>query len=178
MELSGVAWCERYPGSRSTADLVEPFQTSVEQFITALESAGARVSISATLRPPHRAWLMRQAWDIDHGLVAPSAVVAREGVPIQWVHPSAAESLAAARAMVQAYRLAVRPSPTSRHIEGRAIDMTIAWSGVIRPRDANRCVVELDAARGLQQQRLYDLGAAYGVVKLVSDPPHWSTDGR
>ncbi len=25
---------------------------------------------------------------------------------------------------------------------------------------------------------LYSVGASYGVIKLISDPPHWSDDGR
>lgn len=151
MTPAGIAWCGRYPTSRSVADLAEPFCSGVISFLAELGSRGCTVSIAATRRPPERAWLMRYAWDIAHGL-DPAAVPRRAGIDILW-------TLDGARAMVAGYRLAYRPSLTSRHIDGRAIDMSITgWSGT--------------------EDELYDLGALHGVIKLRSDPPHWSDDGR
>ena len=173
LELSGPAWVARFPTSRSTASLVEPFQTYVERFITALERGNCTVRISATRRPEARAWLMRQAYDIAHGLIAPEAVPARSGIPIQWDHGDRAASIAAAKAMVDGYRLAYRPSLSSRHIEGRAIDMTIdcPWPLEVVDGSGRRLWVRNSAD-------LYEVGASYNVHKLVSDPPHWSDDGR
>ena len=172
-ELSGPEWCARYPTSRTTASLVEPFQSNVERFITALERAGCKVVIAATRRPVERAWLMRQAWDIVHGLVRPEHVDERRDIPIQWEHHSHEASIAAAKAMVDTYRLVVRPSLTSRHIEGRAVDMSIRRPKSFESIDGagRRVVVSTEA-------ELYALGASYGVTKLVSDRPHWSDDGR
>lgn len=149
---AGVAWVECYPTSRDVEDLADPFRRNVRRFLSELFARGCTYRISATLRPPERAWLMRQAWDLAHGLVALSAVPTRPGVDIVW-------SIEGAREMVSGYQLVVRPSLTSRHIQGRAIDMRISgWQGT-------------DGA-------LYDLGETFGVRKLVSDPPHWSDDGR
>ena len=173
LELSGPAWVARFPTSRSTASLVEPFQSYVERFITALEREDCTVRISATRRPEARAWLMRWAWDVSRGLVAPELVPARSGIPIQWDHGFRAASVVAAAAMVKDYGLVHRPSLTSRHIEGRAIDMDIScpWPLEVVDGSGRRLWVRNSAD-------LYEVGASYNVHKLVSDPPHWSDDGR
>ena len=174
-ELSGPEWCARFPTSRTTGSLVEPFQSNVERFITVLERAGCVVVIAATRRPEQRAWLMRQAWDIAHGLVRPERVDERRDIPIQWEHPSREASIAAAKAMVDTYRLGYRPSLTSRHIEGKAIDMSITIPHTITVLDKMGTLVTLQPD---STTKLYDLGWSFGVRKLVSDPPHWSSDGR
>jgi hypothetical protein len=173
LELSGPQWVARFPTSRTTASLVEPFQTYVERFITALERVDCTVRISATRRPSERAWLMRQAWDVSRGLVAPELVPAKERIGIVWDHGDRAASVAAAKAMVEGYGLVHRPSLSSRHIEGRAIDMTIdfPWPLEVVDGSGRRVWVRNSAD-------LYEVGASYGVHKLVSDPPHWSDDGR
>lgn len=174
-EPSGVEWCARYPTSRTTGSLVEPFQGNVERFITVLERAGCKVRISATRRPEERAWLMRQAWDIVHGLVRPERVDERKDIPIQWEHSSHEASIAAAREMVEGYGLVVRPSLTSRHIEGKAIDMTITIPHTITVLDKMGTLITLQPD---STTKLYDLGWSFGVRKLVSDAPHWSSDGK
>lgn len=179
VELSGPEWVSRYPTDRTTATLVQPFRRNVQRFITALEAAGVQVKINATLRPPQRAYLMRYAWEIAAGTIAPSAVPPMGGVAISWVHPSAAASLSAAKQMVNAYGLAFRPSLKSRHMEGRAIDMTISWTGRVQVIDGTGSEVTLDAARGQSSNpTLHALGRSFGVIKLLSDPPHWSDDGH
>lgn len=146
---AGVTWCDRYPTSRSVTDLAEPFRGNVVRFLAELASRGCTVHIAATRRPAERAYLMRGAWDVAHGAEPPAP---RADIPITW-------TLDGARAMVARYGLAYRPSLTSRHIDGRAVDMSIAgWTGT--------------------SDELYALGASFGVRKLVSDPPHWSDDGR
>lgn len=149
---AGAELCALYPTSRSIDDLREPFRGSVRRFVAELEARGCTVRIAATLRPPQRAWLMRQAWDVSSGRLAPSAVPVHPEIgPITW-------TVAGAREMVRTYSLAVRPSLTSRHIGGEAIDMRIeGW--------------------GTDEERIA-LGESFGVKKLRSDPPHWSSDGR
>lgn len=172
-ELSGPHWCERFPGGRTTASLVQPFRRSVIAFIQALELARCRVSIAATWRPPERAYLMRYCWDIHHHLIQPELVPARDGVYIRWEHPTPSASLAAAEAMVHRYGLRVRPSLTSRHTEGRAVDMTVTgWEGRVVI-DGRGKRVRLDELSDLHQ-----VGRSYGVLPLVGDPVHWSEDGR
>lgn len=65
--LSGPEWAKRFPGSRSTSDLVLPFRTGVNAFIASMQAGGAKVVVSATLRPPERAWLMYYSWKIGKG---------------------------------------------------------------------------------------------------------------
>lgn len=151
---AGAKLCELYPTGKDTSSLEINFRRAVQTFISLLENKyGCTIHISATFRPYERAWLMRQAWDVVEGTTAPEAVgPAPDGTEIHW-------TLEGAREMVARYSLVVRPSLTSRHIERKAIDMTISgWTGT---------AAELDA-----------LGRTYGVVHRKGDRPHWSTDGH
>lgn len=82
MPLSGPAWIAQFPGSKRVDDLVEPFRTHVESFLTALRDAGAEVEIAATLRPPQRAYLMHHSFLVAKGQMEPDAVPAMAGVDI------------------------------------------------------------------------------------------------
>jgi hypothetical protein len=185
MPLSGVAWVSQFPNSKSPDSLVEPFKTKAKTFLTALKSAGATLTIADTLRPPERAYLMHFAFSIARENLDPATVPAKAGVDIQWVHPStpalssAKASKDAAEQMVLAYGIAFKPALGSRHTEGKAIDMSIAWIGdlVIAKADGTSVTVT-SAPRTGDNSSLQQVGASYGVIKLVSDPPHWSIDGH
>ncbi len=182
--LSGPSWCSLYPTSTSVSDLAEPFRTSCQRFLDALHAAGATVTISATLRRPERAYLMHWAWAIAREHIHPEEVPPMAGVDIQWMHPDAyagrfEESRAAAEAMVQSYGIVFKPALTSRHIEGKAIDMDIEWRGDLRMPSPNGNINVLgNLPRNGMNQVLHAIGISYGVYKLVSDPPHWSADGH
>ncbi|MDG2535401.1 hypothetical protein P6144_17200 [Sphingomonas sp. HITSZ_GF] len=180
--LSGADWWNanqaRYPNSAAVADLVQPFQANVAAFLKALKDAGASVTVSATRRNAIRAHLMHYSWCVAKGSVAPAKVPALPGLKIQWDHGDLARSKAGAQQMMALFQIAFEPSLTSRHIEGRAIDMTIAWTGTLRIKDKQGKLRELGAPRSGDNPDLHKLGATYGVVKLISDPPHWSDDGR
>lgn len=179
LELSGPQWVARFPGSRSIFDTREPFVGKLTKFHQALRDAGATVSISATLRPPERAYLMHHSFRIANKLVDPKNVPPMPGVGIQWVHGSLAASRSAAQQMVAAYNIAFAPALSSRHTEGRAIDMTISWGGVLKIKDAAGNVRSIGSPRnGRDNTALHAVGLTYGVIKLRSDPPHWSDDGR
>ncbi len=129
--------------------------------------------VSATLRNRARAQLMHYSWRVAKGQLAPADVPAIAGCDILWDHGDLATSRAAARQMVRLFHIVFKPSLTSNHIEGTAIDMTIT-----RPRSMTMTdgagktgVITSDAA-------LHTVGASYGVRKLASDPPHWSANGR
>lgn len=177
--VSGTTWVQQFPTSASTAHLTADFAAAVNRFVTALRDADATVRISATLRPPERAYLMHYAWRIAQTQVDPASVPARTGVDIDWAHRNAAGQMqlgaarSAAAQMVTAYGLVYQPSLTSRHTEGRAIDMTITHY-------LNKTINQADGMPLLLQTaaHLHTLGASYGVNKLVSDPPHWSDDGH
>ncbi|MBN8812700.1 MULTISPECIES: hypothetical protein [unclassified Sphingomonas] len=181
--LAGAEWWNanqaRYPNSAAVADLVQPFRDNVAAFLKALKDAGASVTISATRRNALRAQLMHYSWRVAKGLVAPNKVPVLPGLDIRWDHGDLARSKAGAQAMCDLFQIAFEPSLTSRHIEGRAIDMTIGWNGTIKVRDKQGKPREIAAPRsGDTNPDLHRVGATYGVIKLVSDPPHWSDDGR
>ena len=115
---------------------------------------------------------------------------------------------AAAAAMMSAYHIAFPAGfPGTRHSVHRAIDMTIDWpttsavfkwpDGVVQPDGTTvggnivipnaSCFGQVETEDGEIidatfnnncNTLLHQLGAAYGVKKLVIDPPHWSDDGR
>lgn len=183
-ELSGAQWVTRFPGSTSTSDLADTFGAAVDRFIAALRQAGATVVISATLRPVERAYLMHWSWKIIHG-TDPNSVPTRDGVNIEWVHPTNNASTQAAQEMVNAYGMAslgVAPSLNSRHTQGNAIDMSISWSGSIAVVNAHGATVTITSTpRTGMNTNLHAVGASYGVIKYQgsgTDRPHWSNDGH
>jgi hypothetical protein len=105
MELSGSEWVARFPTSASVDDLADPSKSNVQNFLSALNVAGASVTITATLRPPQRAYLMHWSWHIAKGLDDASDAPAMDGVDITWVHPDGT-SVQAAQDMVDGYGMA------------------------------------------------------------------------
>jgi len=183
-EFSGPQWCARYPGSMSVADLTPDFRDVVRAFISQMEDGGAAVRVSATYRPPERAYLMHWCWMIAREGFPPGNVPMRPDVPVIWVHQSASgasdlgASRAAAAAMVEGYALKVEPSLTTLHTQRRAIDMSIEWTGDLTITDFNgqRHTITSTPRSGMNPD-LIAIGATFGVIKLLSDPPHWSDNG-
>lgn len=172
-ELSGAQWVSRFPGSVSTSDLTPDFRAKVDKFIAAIKTAGGSEKISATFRPKERAYLMHYASAISRKDITADKVPAMSGVEINWVHPTPAATLSAATNMARGYGIAYPPVLVSRHSDKTAIDMTI--SGMIGKKilDASGTTVEIKKLSDLNA-----VGETYGVIKLVSDPPHWSADGH
>jgi hypothetical protein len=176
MRISGPDWVSQFPTSNSVDDLVEPFRDNVNRFLSALNDAGATVSIAATLRPPERAYLMHYSFLIARGGADPSSVPVMAGVDIQWAHDAAKS---AAEAMVQGYDIVFQPALASRHTQGLAIDMDIAWEGVLTITDANGVDTTVSALpRNGGNSALQAVANSYGVKKLATDAPHWSSDGH
>lgn len=185
MPLSGPAWVARFPTSVNVNDLAPAFRGNATRFLAALRQAGANVEINATLRPPQRAYLMHYSWRIAREQLDPAAVPAMAGVDIQWLHrtaqnqPNLAASRQAAQQMVQGYELVVRPALQSRHTQGLAIDMNVVWQGALVIRNASGQEVTIDTTpHSGGNAQLQAVGATYGVIKLATDPPHWSSDGH
>ena len=179
-EFSGPQWCTRFPGSKSVDDLDPEWRGRVEAFLSALQKGGAKIDVSATFRPPERAYLMHWCWMITNLSQAPAAVPPMPGVAIDWTHGGDSRAArAAAEAMVAAFELQYLPSLTSRHIERRAIDMTITWNVRLGIRDFDGNVhYILTAPHDGTNPELVKVGATFGVIKLLSDRPHWSDDGH
>jgi len=177
--LSGPHWYNSFPTSRSISDLASPFRQMVLAFQKALVDAGAQTMITATYRPPQRAYLMHYAAGIDRGEIAPRDVPFMGGVDIDWVHYTNAGSLLAATQMVDAYGLGGNPvALNSLHTQRLAIDWNITWVGTLKVKDGNGRIVSIGEPRDSSRNTtLFDVGASYGVYKLESDPPHWSYNG-
>jgi hypothetical protein len=183
--LSGASWVSQFPTSKDVADLVSPFRENVQAFLAAMQSAGATIDISATYRPAERAFLMHYSYRIAREGLDPGRVPTRNNINIDWVHrkangkPDLAASKDAAEDMVQAYGIAFRPALNSNHTRRLAIDMSISWSGTLSINDAKGNVVAISGTpKDGQNGTLWKVGTTYKVLKLASDPPHWSVDGH
>ena len=177
-EPSGAAWCSRYPTSVSLDDLAPAFGAKVKSFITAIKGGGGEVGITCTLRPKQRAYLMHFCCKIAEGL-DPSEVPALAGVDIDWTQDGNDEAaVAAARAMKAAYGIVYPAALDSRHTDGLAIDMQIVVHQGANIRDAKGDNYRFDGPADGRDPRVVEIGATYGVIKLLSDPPHWSVDGH
>lgn len=172
---AGVEWCALFPTSTALVDLVEPFRTSAKRFISALQTAGATVSVKATYRPVERAYLMHWSAMLKQpGGQDPATVPLMVGVPIDWTcGGNIAAARKAAAAMAAKYGIVYPPALVSRHTQRLAVDMSIHWTGTTIVVDAFGN--EHDATH---LEDLYPIGKTYGIFKLVSDPPHWSSDGH
>lgn len=187
---SGASWVSQFPTRNDTESLAQPFRAGVESFLASLRLAGANVVVSATLRPPERAFLMHWSWRIVNG-TPPSAAATTPDLHIDWQHRDAsgnANPLAAqagAQAMVDGYGISglqVPPALNSRHIQGNAIDMTISWAGSLSIANAAGQLIEITSTpRTGMNTQLAAVGLTYGVHKFIggaADRPHWSSDGH
>jgi hypothetical protein len=185
--LSGASWCAQYPTGTTIAELTDSTsQANVQAFRDAMVAAatpanGLNISINATYRPPERAHLMHYSFNVHNGSTSPAdanTASAAAGIAINWDHGDLATSRAKAGEMVTKYAIAYAPALHSRHTEGKAIDWDITWSGSLMIAKQGE-TAKLDCTGdGTSSANLHAVGASYGVHKLASDPPHWSTDGH
>ena len=108
----------------------------------------------------------------------------KENIPINWIHTDSSgnysEKISRAKAleMKNAYGMKHIASITSNHILGKAIDMTIIWTKNIKIKDKAGKEYILTPNNGAKCKELHDIGATYGVHKLLKDDPHWSFNGK
>ena len=114
-----------YPNSTLVSDLDPSFQSKVESFISALQSACASICILSTRRSKERAYLMHYAWGIAQGQISPAAVPQMYGIDIRWDYGDDAVSQQAAKQMVDFFGMTNDAALNSRHIQGLAIDMSV-----------------------------------------------------
>lgn len=184
--LSGLSWVSKFPTSTSVDDLSEPFRSKATKFIAALKAAGVNVTVNATKRPKERAFLMHWSFRIAREGYDPEKVPTMSGVDIDWVHrddkgkKNLPVSRTNAEQMVDGYDIAYRPALASHHVAGKAIDMETTWSVPelkIKDGAGKEVVIKTNPKDGGNKD-LHKVGASYGVMKLASDPPHWSIDGH
>lgn len=181
-----VTWADtNAENSTSINDLEVNFRFKAKAFIKALEDAGISVTISATKRSAVRAYLFHWCWKISQDRVLASNVPPMAGVDIEWDHGTTAASKIGAQQMVTGFGLAVPPNSTnppslnSNHIAGKAIDMTLAWSGTKKVKKKDGTLVDVPFHSNVNvNTKLHAVGLSYGVKKLKSDKPHWSYNGR
>jgi hypothetical protein len=188
-KLSGKTWWDAnegnapYKKSDQLSDLEANFQTKVKEFKTALEAAGASISIDTTKRSKERAYIFHYAWNIANDKIKPNAVPAMAGVDIVWDHGDDKKSKAGAQEILTAASVAAtEPSLTSNHIEGKAIDWTITWTAElkIKQKDGTEVIIKGPGNGGDHNTELHAVGKTYGVIKGIfkkPDNPHWSSDG-
>ncbi len=182
---SGASWVAKFPGSHSIDDLEPVFRANVQRFLKALHDAGATVTITATLRPPERAYLMHWSWKIVKEHLDAQHIPPKTGVDIEWWHGTQSASETSAKEMVNGYgiqNLGTPPALDSRHIEGNAVDMHITWASVLRIAKADGSHINIvSTPRDETNPDLIQVGATYGVIHLQpveKDKVHWSTDGH
>ena len=181
-----VTWANAHAqNSSKTEHLVEPFRSHAVAFIKALRDAGATVDVTATKRSARRAYLFHWSWMIALGKCKPSEATSMMGVDIQWDHGNDASSKKGAQEMVTGFGLAVPPKSTnapaltSNHIAGRAIDMDITWTGIMNVKNKVGKSSPVTFMPNVNANgALHVIGASYGVLKLVTDAPHWSHNGH
>lgn len=181
-----VTWANTHAkDSSSVEDLVDPFKTNVKAFIKALQNAGATVDVENTKRSDKRAYLFHWCWLIGLGKVKPSDAGSMLGVDIEWDHGDAEKSKKGAKEMIDGFGLAVPPNSTnapalhSNHISGKAVDMTISWTGTIKIKKKDGSEESVAFMNDVNKNtKLQAAGASYGVKKLTTDAPHWSVDGH
>lgn len=103
---------------------------------------------------------MHYACMIGQGKQAPDLIPPMPGVEIAWDAGDSETTRTLAAQMVKTYGIVFPPALESRHTQGLAIDMSI--SGI----------------NGVSDQEILGMGKNFGVIKLISDPPHWSIDGH
>jgi phosphatidylserine/phosphatidylglycerophosphate/cardiolipin synthase-like enzyme len=180
IENSGMAWVERFPGSVSLDDLVEPFRSRVSEFLAALTAAGLPYKIFQTWRPKQRAYLMAWSYRIARQNRDPREIdTFLDDVPISWVHydadgdPDLAASKLAAEAMVAQYGIGPSgASENSRHVGGTAIDLRVDISTpkVVAMKSGTHLLIDSEA-------RLTRVGRSYNIRRL-GESNHWSLSGH
>ena len=179
-ELSGPEWCTRFPASDSVDQLMVPFRDKVKRFLDALGAGDAAVSIGATYRPKQ---------------------LARTSCTTRGRSPTARSRHARCRRS-RASRSA--GSPDRRRIRrGRRRDgggmrhrlrAAAHFTTHARPGDRSGDRVGRGSrdrrrqgpasrrrhrpARRHEPGAMGGIGASFGVMKLASDPLHWSSDGH
>lgn len=223
---SGLKWCAKFSGSTSLDDLSDEknFRDNINAFIEALKVAEAiefpsqkklnkaikkkeekaGYTITATLRPKERSYLMHYSWKIFNGMIDYSKEIESfPGVNIIWWHEEGEKkSKDAAKEMVIGYKireLGIPPALDSNHNKGKAIDLVIRWRGNlnIKKRDGTDVIIKT-TPRNHTNRELIQVAKSYDVEHFkcsprkmkrlkIEDPwdkicvngdrPHWSYNG-
>lgn len=187
-----VTWAnQNAKNSKLVSKLNSDFKKKYDAFSKALTDAGATIKIKSTKRHKNRAYLFHWCWKISLGKLSTtkiSNIPKQTGVNIEWDHGDDKKSKAAAKEMRVKFGLAtptspkpskVAPSLSSNHIAGKAIDIEITWTGKIKVQNKSGKKVEITYMTNVKKnKKLHAIGKSYGVIKHLTDTPHWSHTGR
>ena len=180
-----VTWANAHAkNSNKVDDLEITFENGVKTFVKALTDAGATVDISTTKKVIKEHIFFTSLGKL-HKVSVTHLRQKKIAVDIEWDHGDLTKSKAGALEMVNGFGLAVPPrsinppSLTSNHINGKAVDMTIKWTGTIKVKKKDRSEVSVTYSPNVNTNIvLHSIGVSYGVKKLKTDAPHWSYNGR
>ena len=206
--LSGEHWKttadEKWSNSIKIDDLESTFKEKVRKFKKMLEDNKVTIHIASTKRPPERAYLMHYSNEIRKGNVSPSDVPSKDGVNIKWDHGDLTKSKNAADELRKAFGVGTHAALTSRHTEGKAIDMKLDFSENENEEEKHVLKYTLEEGGEITREILWDAnearygekaknksitniedrelskaGADFGLYrKIDSDVVHWSSDGK
>jgi len=200
-----------FPQIDKVDKLDNDFKEKWDAFQAALDAAGADVTISSTLRSLGRAYLMHYStllaknkikpWEIPDQIT--NSLGNNTGqVGVEWSHTLAdgrvdeSKSKKSASAMMQFFKIAYPASLTSNHVRGKAIDVSISWSGTLKIKEKGSKGKDDKAIEGKVHEikstprhggtkaepagnkELREVAESFGVHKLLTDAPHWSVDGK
>lgn len=127
---------------------------------------------------------MHWSYRLYKGEVKAKDIPNANGVLIEWVHPTEADSVKAAEDMCRGYdihNLGTHPALHSQHEVRLAVDVTISWSGTLSIANQDGVTTEITSSPRTGMNRdLAEVGATYGVIKYNrtgTDKPHWSSTG-
>lgn len=179
--LSGLSWIPRFEDNLSLDELSDQysFQSDAKAFIESLSIAGAKVLVESCKRPAERSYLMHWAYEIAYMGFNPLNIPEMKGVAIEWWHGDYDRSKTAAKQMCTAYQLVYEPLLDSNHTLGLAVDLHIAWSGVLTIAGADGTPFTISSTpRTGNNPELMRIASSYGLYKLPGDTVHFSYDGK
>lgn len=187
LELSGAAWRAKataagWVNDTNFASLDATWGPKAEKFVTGLRGSGATVNITAGLRHPKRAMLMHYAWTVSKGQATPetaNTACQAEGININWDHGDLTRSKAAAAELSAIFSLRAKPSLTSNHIRGKAIDCNITNVPAKVTVDGTEYDSGPKGTGVYDEDKVDHVGKAVGVIWYgAGDYVHWSHTGR
>lgn len=111
---------------------------------------------------------------------------------IEWTHTDSngrvdeKASRQGAKEMMIKFKMAHPAALDSNHVRGKAVDVSITWSGVLKIKDKKGKEHEIKTTprhggtptEPSGNKELKSVAETYGVKKLLAnDPPHWSENG-
>ena len=203
-ELLGPRWTARYPNPDGEAELLKvlvargkgDYASRLTSLMQQLRAQGADVTLTSTVRPAERGYLMWGAFELSRasGKDSVQSVTRRVeranrdwglSIPIRWGHPDGWQAtVEAARAMADTYEVVYATEAAARrsnHYTGVAADLVaVALPRVLRLKSPAGKEITFDLSApdqtrdlSLTPSLIEWLEQSFSLRKLRSDYPHW-----